>query len=81
MSDAEMAEMMAAIAGTKPLLPPAEIRMMVKELGRDMAIDTLALGIGGSPMGGLLSEEQAMQLSIALIDQALDARPQSARRR
>jgi hypothetical protein len=53
----------------------------VKELGRDMAIDTLALGIGGSPMGGLLSEEQAMQLSIALIDQALDARPQSARRR
>jgi tetratricopeptide (TPR) repeat protein len=80
LSEAEMTEMMAAI-GSKPILPPKEVRMMVKELGRDLAIDMLAATMADSPMGEIMSEEQVMQLCAALVAQALDNHPQAARRR
>ena len=80
-SEAELAEIMAEITGSKPILPPHEVRMMVKELGRDLAVEVLAAAVSGSPMSDLLSEEQVMQISEALIAQALDNRPQPARRR
>jgi hypothetical protein len=54
---------------------------MVKELGRDMAIEMLVAMISGSPMANVMSEKQKMQLCTALIAQALDKTPQPARRR
>jgi tetratricopeptide (TPR) repeat protein len=81
LSDDEMAEMMAEAIGNKPILPPREVRAMVKELGRDMAIEMLVAMISGSPMANVMSEKQKMQLCTALIAQALDKTPQPARRR
>jgi lambda repressor-like predicted transcriptional regulator len=73
--------MMAEAIGNKPILPPREVRAMVKELGRDMAIEMLVAMISGSPMANVMSEKQKMQLCTALIAQALDKTPQPARRR
>ncbi len=76
-----MAEMLAEVIGNKPILPPHEVRAMVKELGRDMAIEMLVVMISGSPMAEVMSEQQMMQLCTVLIAQALDKTPQPARRR
>ncbi len=81
LSDDEMAEMMAEVTGNKPILPPHEVRAMVKELGRDMAIEMLVAEISGSPMAHVMSETQIMQLCTALIAQAMDKTPPPARRR
>jgi len=81
LDESDMAEMMAAIGGSKPILPPKEVREMVKALGRDLAIDLLAATVADSPMGNLMSEEQVMQLCAALVAQSLDNHPQAARRR
>jgi cellulose synthase operon protein C len=81
LSESEMAQMMAGIGGSKPILPPREVRAMVNELGRDLAIDMLVAAVADSPMGDMLSEEQMTQLCVALVAQALDNRPQPARRR
>jgi tetratricopeptide (TPR) repeat protein len=81
LTEAEMAELMAEISGSKPILPPHEVRAMVKELGRDQATEMLAASLDDSPMAGVLSEQQMTQLCAALIAQALDNRPQPARRR
>jgi tetratricopeptide (TPR) repeat protein len=80
-TEADMAELMAEIGGGRPILPPHEVRAMVKELGRDLATKTLVASLAASPLGGVLSEEQMMQLCAALIDQARERRPHSARRR
>jgi cellulose synthase operon protein C len=81
LSDDEMAEMMAEVTGNKPILPPHEVRAMVKELGRDMAIEMLVMMISDSPIADVMSEKQMMQLCTALIAQALDKAPPPARRR
>jgi cellulose synthase operon protein C len=81
LTEAEMAELIAEIGGAKPILPPHEVRAMVKELGRDLATEMLAASLDDSPMADVLSEKQRAQLCAALIAQALDNRPQSARRR
>ena len=80
-SEAEMAEMMAAIGASKPILPPKEVRAMVNELGRDLAIDALVEAMADSPMADMLAEEQMTRLCAALVAQALDNRPRHARRR
>ncbi len=80
-SEAEMAEMMAAIGASKPILPPKEVRAMVNELGRDLAIDALVEAMADSPMADMLTEEQMTRLCAALVVQALDNRPRPARRR
>jgi tetratricopeptide (TPR) repeat protein len=81
LTEADMAELMAEIGGAKPILPAHEVRAMVKELGRDLATEMLAASLDESPIAGVLSDEQVVQLCAALIAQALDNRPQSARRR
>jgi uncharacterized protein YfkK (UPF0435 family) len=81
LSESQMAEMMAEIGASKPILPPREVRAIVKELGRDFAIDALVAAVADSPMGDMLSEEQMTQLCAALVAEALDNRPQPARRR
>ena len=80
-SEAEMAEMMAAIGASKPILPPKEVRAMVNELGRDLAINALVEAMANSPMADMLTEEQMARLCAALVVQALDNRPRPARRR
>jgi cellulose synthase operon protein C len=80
-SESEMAELMAAIGASKPILPPKEVRAMVNELGRDLAIDALVETMADSPMADMLSEEQMTRLCVALVAQALDNRPRPARRR
>jgi cellulose synthase operon protein C len=81
LTEAEMAELMGDIGGGRPILPPHEVRAMVKELGRDPATEMLAASLDDSPMADVLSEEQMKQLCAALIAQALDNRSQSSRRR
>ena len=81
MSESEMAEMMAAIGASKPILPPKEVRAMVNELGRDLAIDALVEAMADSPMADMLSEKQMTRLCAVLVAQALDNLPRPARRR
>ena len=81
LDEADMAELLAALADGMPGLPAKEVRSMLNEFGRDMAIDMLAATVASSPMADVFSEEQVTQLCAALIDQALQARPQKARRR
>jgi len=79
--DDELAELLEAFAGTIPKQPAKQMRSLVNEYGRDVAIDVLAAEISGSPMGGLLSEEQARLLSGAIIANALQSGSQQAQRR
>jgi len=76
--DDDMAELLASLVGRMPKRPAKEMRSLVNEFGRDIAIDVLAAEISGSPMGGLLSEEQVRQLSGAIIANALHSSSQPA---
>ncbi len=80
LSEAEMARMMAKIGDSKTILAPREVRAMVNELGRDLAIDMLAAAMTDSPIGDIMSEEQLTRFCAALIAQALGNRPQATRR-
>jgi hypothetical protein len=82
--DDDMEELLESIVENMPKRPAKEMRSLVNEFGRDIAIDVLAAEISGSPMGGLLSEEQVRQLSGAIIANALQSgsqRAQQAQRR
>ena len=70
-----------AAATSNAILPPKEVRAMVNELGRDLAIDALVEAMADSPMADMLAEEQMARLCAALVAQALDNRPRHARRR
>ncbi len=82
--DDDMAELLESIAEQMPKRPAKEMRSLVNEFGRDIAIDVLAAEIAGSPMGEILSQEQVWQLSGAIIANAMQSdsqRAQPARRR
>jgi len=79
--DGDMVELLESIAGAMPKRPAKQMRSLVNEVGRDVAIDVLAAEISGSPMGGVLSEEQVRQLSGAIIANAMQSGSQQAQRR
>jgi hypothetical protein len=78
--ETDMTELMALLAGSAPVLPAKEVRAMVRELGRDVAVEILAASMADSPMADAMSEAQMAQLCAALVAQALDHRPRPARR-
>ena len=81
--DDDMAELLGSLAKQMPKLPMKEMRSLVKEFGRDVAIDVLAAEMSGSPMAELLSPDQVRQLCGAIIANALQSgsqRAQPARR-
>jgi hypothetical protein len=80
LSEIDMAELMAMLADSAPVLPPKEVRAMVRELGRDVAVEMLTASMADSPMANAMSEAQMAQLCAALVAQALDHRPWPARR-
>ena len=77
----EMAEILESIGGGMPGLPVKEVRSLVNEFGRDVAIDMLAVTVASSPFGEVLSEEQINQICAAMVNQVAMPSQQSSRRR
>ena len=69
-------ELLASAAKELTSLPTKEVRSLVNEVGRKAAIEMFAEHISDSPIGDVLSEEQVIQMSTAMITSALEGRPQ-----
>lgn len=84
LDDHDMAELLASIPTQMPKPDAKEMRSLVNEVGRDLAIDMLAIEMAGSPIAELLSADQVRQLCGAIIAHALQSgspRTQQAQRR
>ncbi len=77
----EMIEaMLEEIATGMGGVPEREIRQMVNQYGRAGTIDRMVEIMGGSPVGGVLSEQQIAQLVAAMVARATAGRSGAARR-
>ena len=83
LDESDMAELLESVVKQMPDLPTKEVRSLVNEVGRTAAVAMFAEQMSDSPIGDVLSEEQLMQLSTAMVTSALEGRAQrrQARRR
>jgi hypothetical protein len=73
----ELLEM--AVAGMAGM-PVMEVRKLVNKVGRNRAIDMLADVVADSPLGGILSTQQLVDLCTTLVGRVTEGRAQQARR-
>jgi hypothetical protein len=76
----EMEELLDLATSGMAGMPDKELRKLVKEFGRNRAIDMLAEMVGGSPLGDVLSTQQLVDLCATLVGRVTDGRAQQARR-
>ena len=75
----DMEELLDLAASGMAAMPDKELRKLVKEFGRNRAIDMLADYVAGSPLGEILSTQQLVDLCATLVGRVTEGRAQQAR--